>query len=532
MKKAVVFFTMLILIFSLCSCKDKDKAPALKTQTKLSQMQAPAKDNGAVRAYMLKADTLNPLLTKIDTNRTALSLIYDPLFYNDASYKTQMRLAESYTFSEDCTSLTIKLRDDVTWHDGSSLTADDVIYTIENILDSSNESYYYTVTHALISEVKKVDSHTLFLTFNYPNGGAVSLLDFPILKYSESNMKETAEKYMPLGTGCFKIKEYGADTAMLLEKNADWKCGSTSVKLINMSILPDRDSVYSAFNSGLIDFIRVNWENVGKYTISETTAQTPLYTGKYTFLGLNTEHDVLQYPQVRRLISYLCEREIIADTLLNGYAEPSDIPVHPNSQHYTGPGEAVSEEAMLQASGCVKAENGLLYFHDTEEDTYIPLEFSLIVNQDNAKRCLVAERIASAMANHGITITVVKTDFDTYYTDIDQGNFDLYMGETVLSPDMNFNPLFGESGRSNHGKFYDPVTSGLTEEILKSCDPGQRSGKISDFLGEFRTKSPHIPLYFESEMIAYNSKKLSGVTSVLSENYFEFLITCSVNTAE
>ena len=512
MKRVFIFLLTFSLIFASAGCKKN--APA-DTGSGFEEMNTDISYGGSVQAYILRPDTFNPLTTGISSNRRILSLCFDSLFTLDSGFNLVPRLAESYSVSDGGKKIRIHLRQDVTWHDGSKFTASDVIYTVNNIVSSDN-SYYRSVLDGLISRVRTVDSYTVDFYLNYPNNGAVAHLVFPIIKKGTG----FSEGYSPIGTGPFRLKGGLTESSVILEKNPDWKCGEVYIDSVVLNVLPDENAVYSAFSTGVIDFVQITKDNAGKFSISENIGYIPTYSYKYTFVGLNFENSLLASDDVRKTISNLLNTETFTHSVLSDYGIATNLPIHPMAYYYN------PEKPSFDSPFVVK-EEGLLYYRTPSEN--IPLEFTLLVNEENTARCTVAEHLAAVLGEHGISVKVLFADYETYKKRISDGDFDMYLGTTQLSSDANLHPIVGNEGNLNYGKFYNDSVETLLNNLLTCENPSYRSEILKKLQLELYNTVPHIPLYFENEMIVYNSKKISNVHPVPSGNISEFLSMCCVN---
>lgn len=509
MKRAICFLLTFILIFALTGCK-KEEVPGSGFEEFNPQLH----QGGTVEAYILRPDTLNPLTTKIDINRRMLSLCFDSLFYIDAQFNLIPRLAKSGKVTDNGNKFTIKLREDVNWHNGDHFTAADVVYTIKNIT-GDEDSYYYGVLSGLIGKVRTVDDYTVDIYLNYADSGVAALMTFPIIKKGGGYSKG----YTPIGTGAFKFSGNLEESPYVLEKNPDWKCGKAYAQQVNLNILPDKESAYSAFSTGVIDFVQITKEDAGKFSVSENIGYLPAYSNKYNFIGINCNNSLLAEKDVRAVISSAIDRDAFTSAVYSDYALGATLPVHPKAYFYEAPPSFVSPAS-------IEKNEGKLFFR-TGDDVH-PLEFTLLVNEENGSRCTAADHIASTLESKGIHITVIKTDFETYKARINEGYFDMYMGSTNLSYDINLHPLTGIGGSINYGNFADENFEKLLNSSFTSESVADRTEALHSIQKAFYDTNPHIPLCFENEMIVYNTAKLDNAHTVLSNNLFSFVIMCCV----
>ena len=176
MKKVILFITVFVTLF-ISGCSEKFSI--------VNNNGEELKDTLFVIGYNFEGT--NPLLVKNDTNREIFSLIYDPLYTVDASCRAQGKLAKgTQMVTADGLNYRIDLTENVTFHDGSLLTAGDVCATI-NYLISNNTSFDYNVKNILNVSVNTENS--INVTLKKPVPYLEALLTFPIVN-SKDILKE------------------------------------------------------------------------------------------------------------------------------------------------------------------------------------------------------------------------------------------------------------------------------------------------------------------------------------------------------
>ena len=163
-------------------------------------------------------DTINPILTK---NREIVNidkLIFDPLFNITSDYNLEQALGLSISKVTD-TSYEVKLNTSIKWQDGSSFTAGDVIFTLEQI--KNTESIYYQNIKD-ISSVETVSDDTIIFNLNYDVPFFEFYLTFPILssKYYEGEDFVNSSK-IPIGTGMYKIASIDNDNILIIRNDRE-----------------------------------------------------------------------------------------------------------------------------------------------------------------------------------------------------------------------------------------------------------------------------------------------------------------------
>ena len=143
----------------------------------------------------------NPLLVKNDTNREIFSLIYDSLYDVSKDYAPYENLAKGVSMTtSDGLNYRIDLKENVTFHDGTRLTASDVVATVNYLLDN-NTSYDYNVKK--ISKVRVNTEYSVNVTLRETAPNLKALLTFPIV-----NSKDILKEFSFNGTGMYKVSSY------------------------------------------------------------------------------------------------------------------------------------------------------------------------------------------------------------------------------------------------------------------------------------------------------------------------------------
>jgi len=266
----------------------------------------------------------DPALAVVGASHQVIDLLFSGLTKLDANSDPQPDLAESWTVSDDGTVYTFKLREGVKWHDGQPLTADDVVFTFERLMDPKT-GYPYATQVESFAGVKAIDPTTVELTLSKPTGPLLTFLAFPgnfiVPKHIVSAGPSLTSA--PIGTGPYKFVSYSPNQELILGKNPDYY----------VSGVPKMDLQIKYINN---DTERTNAMLGGNLDIATRTAprdydqivNTPGFRGSQTFGGrwysvlTNVDADVTKNKLVRQAISYAIDRQAMADVLFFGYAEP------------------------------------------------------------------------------------------------------------------------------------------------------------------------------------------------------------------
>lgn len=237
------------------------------------------------------------------------------VLYNDKTGEYEPNLATSWSSTDDQLVWTFKLRDDVTFHDGSPFTAKDVADHFNRILDPENKSRSRSFITA-IKGAKVVDDHTVQFELAHPWLPLLGNLASPNmigLIPSHKNVEADKQNREPIGTGPFKFKQWAGGDRIVVERNPNyWKKDAVHLDGIVFRILPDTQARFASLKSGEVDVI---WTDRGSSVVKAikdpniTTVAKDGKGAKITFI--NTSKPPLDDMRVRQALAHAWNQDAI-----------------------------------------------------------------------------------------------------------------------------------------------------------------------------------------------------------------------------
>src|SRR6056297_1197601 len=330
MKKYLLILTVLVLstalILSGCTPEattDPDEGENTEGQTATASGMFTYGFNG-------EPATLNPILSTDSISSGITNFVYDSLLKEDENLEIVGELAENWEVSDDGKTLTFFLQDEVYFHDGEQLTADDVVFTINMILDpkytgvrASDMKYVEEVVANSDLEVQIKLSQVDVPIMEALAGAGMGIIPEHIFKdVPAEDLREFEASWNPVGTGPYKFIEYVSGQYTVLEANENYWGEGPFIKTIMIKHFQDNQSVLSAFENGDIDYIaKIPVEDIDrlKENLSEevTFVETP--NNGYYYIGLKQNHEYLKDQNVRQALMYSLDRQTIIDTVFQGY---------------------------------------------------------------------------------------------------------------------------------------------------------------------------------------------------------------------
>ncbi len=460
--------------------------------------------------YAIRYDTLNPLITAYSVNRDMLSLVFDPLVSVTQNYSIENKLAENIVVSNGGKTITLYLRKNITWHDGTAFTAKDVDYTINQIINYPEECIYKTnLKNVEYSSI--IDNTTYEINLSTPNAGFIYLLDFPIIQFSYYDIVDTKDNFYANGTGMYRISGVDKFASVLLEANEGYWKGSANIKFMNFSLLPDEESSYNGFDLNKIDTAVVDSENASKYNVGENIGYKTVNGNKYTYLAVNHTNSLLKDVRLRQLIKKMTVEDRVITELIPELAVSANSPVNPlaiQALPYDEPETDIKEE--LDTLGFKQGDNGV---RTAEIDSIKePLEFTMLINQDNPSKIIIGDYIVSTMAGYGISVIPVAKPEAEYKQAAFDNIYDFVLCETKISPDNNLEFIIGTDGALNFYGYSNISTDNIIAQVAAAENIDIRNALLGDLQRDFYNNMPHIPLYFSTSKVFYNTDILNEIS--------------------
>lgn len=263
------------------------------------------------------SDTVDPHNTLLGTDTARAYMLYDQLVKMADTGESQLVLAESITPNADATEWTIKIKPDVRFHDGTTLTADDIMWNFKRILDNK-----FPGASALgpidIDASKVVDDTTLTLKFTEPYSTLIDNLALYFFGVIPQNW--TPEN--PVGTGPFKFQSFTPGTESTFVRNDDyWNPGLPYLDAIVFTDVADETAQVNGLQSGQFD--AVNFLSAASATVLEGSGLQVVKskTGGFVPFLMKVDTEPFDDVRVREAFKLIVNRQQMLDAVFSGFGQ-------------------------------------------------------------------------------------------------------------------------------------------------------------------------------------------------------------------
>ncbi|MGC2871884.1 ABC transporter substrate-binding protein [Ihubacter sp. rT4E-8] len=463
---------------------------------------------GAVKdtlTFVQAADitSLDPHIGKETPAVTVTRQIFDTLLVMDENNEPAPSLAESFEQIDERT-YEFKLRQDVKFHDGEAMTADDVVFS----LNRARKSNYVSYVVDAISKVEKKDDYTVIVKTEEPYSPLLSALTVPftaIVPQHAVEADEDAFALNPIGTGPYKFVEWKQGEYAKLEANADYFLGAPKTQNVVMKVVPEASQRVIAVETGEADLAYNISANDSKRVEEDENLQ--MFKGpsqSVFYLTINENNEKFADKRVRQAIRYAIDKDAIVETMLYGAGMRADSVIPPSAFGF-------SEKVQAYDHNIEKAKQLMA-------DAGYPDGFSctLSVTDDSVKN-EICQVIQNQLKEIGIETSIQTKEYGTWIDELGTGSHELsYSGWVCVTGDADYTyySLFhstqvGYPGNDAFLKNKD--VDKLVVAARRTADPEERQkyyDQLEELLGDL---SPYAPLYYDSVNVGA-TKKVSGFT--------------------
>lgn len=508
MKKFSALILCAALAAGLLSACNQEKEPYVPTGNGLYQEEAtkPVTTEPTEQVLSLTyypSRSLNPYQCGDYTNRTLFSLVYQGLFSVDRDYQVEPVLCKSYRVSPDMRTYTF-YPEAATFSDGSALTAADV----EASLEAAVESDYYGGRFGFVEKISTTDDGGVKVELTTPYENFPILLDVPIVKESQVNAAR------PLGTGPYLYEEY--EDQFWLRRCTDWWCAAQlplTAEYVPLTPAEDPAQIRDTFEFSDLGLVCAD---PGAENYAEFHSDYELWdceSGVFLYLACNRESEVFGVDAVRRALTYAIDRDTLVSGYYRGFAYSAVLPASPQSPWYSA--------VLASKYGCDPAKLTMAVSDSDLQGT----EVVLLVNNGDSIRLRAARQIAAMLEECGLKVTMSELTGEDYLTALAEGNFDLHLGQTKLTANMDLTAFFDPEGTLNFGGLGDAATYSLCLEALAN------SGNYYTLYQRILEDGALCPILFRSYAI-YADRGLFTTLDPARDNVFYYSLGKTLEDAQ
>jgi len=473
-------------------------------------------------------DGMNPFVNYSGLSWEIFRLNYNFLTWYDENNRPAPELATKWRISPDGKVWTFTIRDDVTWHDGLPLTAKDIAFTYNLILD--NQIYFYLSYVKDVTKVEAPDDATLVITSRRPNplmlGLYIPIVPEHLWGKIPGKKVETVKDPPTVGSGPFAIDEVKKGSFVKMTANPDYFAGRPNINTLLFQIYTTEDALVQDYKNGTLDIgvfqVPTSLRSIAGVPGSKTVTAP---TVGFAMLAFNSwtspeskGNPLLQDVRIRQAVAAAIDKTRIAGTSMSGVAKEGTSVLSPamGDWHWEPPADQLitydpeKAKAILDAAGYTDRDGDGV----REDAKGKKLDFKLVALSDYPPEVNAGKMIVPYLKSVGIKVRLEVMD-EGAFSDILYGNqgVDMYIwawgGD--LDPSYQLSAFTTDQILNNNDSCYsNPEYDKLFEVQSSTIDRARRVDVVHQMQEILYTEDPYIVLWYETNLQAYRADRWTG----------------------
>lgn len=518
---------LLFLMLGAASCTKPVDGPspdAPATPSGPKKFEGPHRGNQLVVGIEQEPDKLNSALnamvygTYINNAIYGYFVKYDERMNLIPDVLTEVPTMENGGIAPDGMRYTYHLRQGLTWHDGRPFTADDVLFSVDAIMDMRHE-VESRVGYDHILRKSAPDPHTVIFELSEPYAPFVESIFFSeglmprhlLEEHVGSGFGQAPFHRAPVGLGPFKFKEWITGQSVTIVANDEYWRGRPKIDQITVRFIPDTNSLLIALQAGEID----GSDNAGtdqrpqiakiKWVKEHVTPQL-----MWEHVDFNTEDPILKDVRVRQAIQLAINREEISKQVYEGLWPPAHGDVAESLPWFNPKVKEIvrhdpeAAKALLEEAGWKPGRQGI------REKAGERLTLTISTTAGRVQRERTEEVIQQQLAAVGIELKIKNHNATSFFAPFEQdgvlkkGKYQLGLYAWITSPDPNKKSLYHSNEvppqGQNNPRLRSPRIDALLDQGLREIDPAKRKVIYDELQVQLATEVPMTPIVWRADI--------------------------------
>lgn len=496
MKKVLLFSIISIFALVLAACGSNSSKSGENAKPK----------NGGSIIIGVAGDPLviNPNYASDRVTLTIQQALYAPLFWE---IDGKPALAKSLSISDNNLTYTVKLKDGLTWHDGKPLTADDVVFTVNSVLDekqhSSNRGNF--VFDGKPVKVKAVDKTTV--QFKLPTVAPAfenTIKTFyPIPKHVFEGVKDiekSDKNKKPIGSGPYQFVDYKSGEYVSLKRFDNYFDGKPKLDKVTFRITKDQNAANLALKSGEINLKSIQPAERDKVEKESNVNIITYPENRLSYAVFNQNQKALKSKDLRQALSYALDRDELIKAAYGSkeYAKPASSFLTENTKYFTNNVETYKQD-VNKAKDLVK-KSGF--------DTKTPLTVYYLNNSKSQES--IALYMQQQYKKIGVTLKLKPTDpnaLSNITLDRKNADYSISLNGYIMGNDPDaYKTLYLSDAPYNYANYHNKDLDKLWNKGAVTSDDKKRQAIYTDIQNTIADDAVIYPISYDNAVLALDKR--------------------------
>ena len=492
MKKKFLALVLLMTLLGtvLSGCGDGSAAETQKSRADTNEL--------VVGIAQDLDDSLDPHKTVKAGTREVMFNVFEGLMKPTPDGDLTPAIAESYEVSEDRMTYTFHLREGVQFHNGETVTAEDVVYSIQRCAAATETGIVQVEAFSVIQDIKTPDDKTVAITISEPSNEFISYMTTAILP-ADYDKQDTA----PVGTGPFKFVSRTAQDSVVLEKFDGYWGTPAQLDKVTLKIIENADSLMMSLQSGAIDLCA----HLTSTQVAQLGENFDVAEGTMNLvqaLYLNNAVAPFDNELVRQALCYAVDKQEIIDLAFDGYGSPIGSSMYPAFGKYFDDSLTNYYTKDVEKAKALLAEAGYPGGFD----------MTITVPSNYKPHMDTAEVLVQQLAQIGVNAAIEPIEWESWVSDVYVGR---QFQSTVVGVDasnMTARALL-ERFTSDYGKnfinYNNAEYDALFRQTLTAYDDAEQTALYKQMLANLTENAANAYIQDLADLVAVR-KGVEGVT--------------------
>ncbi len=475
------------------------------------------------------AQTMQPLLASDTASFAYIDLVYGYLLRRDPKTLALVGdMAESYIFSEDGMTLTVKLRKNLKWSDGKPITAADFQFTWDKMMDEKVNYVYRAPRKENYESMTAIDDYTLVFKLKRIFCPAIDYANIqPIPKHVFENLDINQNDFNTKPTvfsGPFRLQEWVKDSHAIFVASDSFHRGRPNLDKYIYKIVKDNTVATAMFKTQEVDICTpdpVDWAEIKALPHAQGFEYYVIGAG-WVYIGFKLDHPFFSDVRVRQALSHALDKQKLIEKIRLGFARPQYSFIHGANWAYTddlpkyefNPEKAKS---LLKEAGWTPGADGIL----TKDGK--PFKVRIFYNAGNKQREQIATIAQQYFKDVGVSIEIQSEEWNAYLDRIRKTrDFEMFILGWAGGADPHGQANIWSTGKAqNYIAYSNPTVDKLFEEAaaVKGCQQEDRKKIYVELQRIIAQDAGYIFLFTNQNLVAVHNRMVVNPVTPLGIGY-------------
>jgi peptide/nickel transport system substrate-binding protein len=468
MRKLAWWLIAACSILAACKARETPAPPAPATTTQAVE-SGPVEGGRLVRRLETDVNTLNYVLQTSEDERQVLQYLYDPMIDFDANLEPIPGTVAKWDVEDGGKAYVLHIDPRAKFSDGTPVTAADVIFTLEKILDEESMQFAAWFEGLDRAQTKAVDDKTARIVFREPRVTQLITFNIGVLPKHVYENGDFQKNRAVVGNGPYVLARRETGKAISLKRNENYWREKPHIDSVLFRVIADDNVAWNALKRGDVHVTRVNndtWARE-KDAVKDRIDFHNTWLLSYNCVPWNLKDPLFRDASVRRALAMAFDRQAVIDRLYHGQARAITGPFLPDTWAYNAEVQPIefnpqAAAALLSAAGWKDSDNDGLLDRDGK-----PLKFTMLIPAGSKTSTDQTQIYQDSLRNIGVQMEISALDGATFFDRILKGNYQAAMLAWTNDPDPDPYSLFHSTQTPPAGLNIVHYTDAEADQLLQ-----------------------------------------------------------------